>query len=121
LALAVAAGNPEDRPVLDVKAGGKVTAVGSSSFSIQKRNGGSMSFSVSDSTHYIGISSLDDLEVGMMAAVGANETDDGLLALFVGARNPEDRPERHPQDRPWGRPGPRGPGQGQGQDEEVSA
>ena len=120
LALAVAAGNPEnrsDRPVLDVTVGGKVTAIGSSSFTIETRNGESMSFSVNDSTHYKGIGSFSELEVGMMAAVGADESDDGLLAIFVGARNPEDRPNR----RPGHGPNPRDPGQGQGQDEEVSA
>jgi hypothetical protein len=124
LALAVAAGNPEDRPgrpVLDVTVGGKVIEMGSSSFTIQTRNGDSISFSVNDSTHYKGISGFNELKVGMMAAVGADETDDGLLALFVGARNPDDRPEGSPQDRPEGRPDPRGPGQGQGQDEEISA
>jgi hypothetical protein len=124
LALAVAAGNPEDRPgrpVLDVTVGGKVIEMGSSSFTIQTRNGDSISFSVNDSTHYKGISGFNELKVGMMAAVGADETDDGLLALFVEARNPDDRPEGSPQDRPEGRPDPRGPGQGQGQDEEISA
>jgi len=122
LALMVAARNPKDRPdrpELDVKVGGEVTDVGSSSFTIETRNGESMSFTVSDSTHYKGIGSFDELEVGMMAAVGANETDDGLLAIFVGARNPGDRPGPH--DRPGRGPNPGGPGQEQGQDEEVSA
>ena len=124
LALVVAAGNPEDRPdrpELDVRAGGKVVAKGSNSFTIQTRNGDEISFSVSGDTHYKGIGGFGELEVGMMAAVGANETDDGLLAVFVGARNPEDRPQRDPQDRPDRGPDRRVPGQGQGQDEEVSA
>lgn len=121
LALVVAAGSPEDRPALDVKVGGKVIAIGSSSFTIETRNGESMSFSVNDNTHYKGIGGFGELEVGMMAAVGANETDDGLLAIFVGARNPEDRPDRDLQDRPGRGTDPRGPGQGRGQDEEVSA
>ncbi len=121
LALVVGVGNPEDRPKLDVKVGGKVIAIGSSSFTIETRNGESMSFSVNDNTHYKGIGGFGELEVGMMAAVGANETDDGLLAIFVGARNPEDRPDRDLQDRPGRGTDPRGPGQGQGQDQEVSA
>jgi hypothetical protein len=117
LALVVAAGNPEDRPDLDVKAGGEVVAKSGNSFTIQTRNGESISFSVGDNTHYKGISGFGELKIGMMAAVGANETDDGLLAVFVGARNPEDRPQRDPQDRP----DRRGPGRDQGQDEEVNA
>ena len=98
IALMVAAGNMEDRPnrpELDVKVGGEVTAVGVSSLTIQTRKGESISFSVNDSTHFKGISALDELEVGMKAAVGANETDDGLLALFVGARHPGERPDPH--------------------------
>ena len=124
LALMVAAGNMKDRPnrpELDVKVGGKVTAVGASSLTIETRNGESISFSVNDSTHFKGISGLEELKVGMMAAVGATETDDGLLAVFVGARNPEDRPQHDPQDRPDRGPNRRGPGQDQGQEEEVSA
>jgi hypothetical protein len=121
LALVVGVGSPEDRPELDVKAGGEVVAKSGNSFTIQTRNGETISFSVSDNTHYKGIGGFGELEVGMMAAVGANETDDGLIAVFVGARYPEDRPERGPQDRPGRGPNPRDPGQGPGQDEEVSA
>ena len=122
LALMVAAGNPKDRPdwpELDVKAGGEVTAVGGSSLTIETRDGESISFSVNDSTHFKGIGGLEELKVGMMAAVGANETDDGLLALVVGARHPGDRP--NPHDRPGRGPDRRGPRQGQGQEAEVSA
>ncbi len=122
IALMVAAGNMKDRPnrpELDVKVGGEVTAVGASSLTIQTRKGESISFSVNDSTHFKGIGALDELEVGMKAAVGANETDDGLLALFVGARHPGDRPDPH--DRPGRGPDGRGPRKGQGQDAEVSA
>ncbi|GMR11406.1 MAG: hypothetical protein BMS9Abin28_2237 [Anaerolineae bacterium] len=125
LALVVAVGNPEDRPKLDVKALGRVIDKGGNSFTIEKRNGEQISFSVSDNTRYKGIGGFSELEVGMMAAVGAKETDDGLLAVFVGARNPEDRPNRDPQDHPQDRPerGPdrRGPGQDQGKGQDVSA
>ncbi len=82
-----------------------------------------MSFSVNENTKYKGIGGFGELEVGMMAAVGANENDDGLLAVFVGARNPEDRRERDPQDHPQDRPG-RGQdrrGLDQDQDQDVSA
>ena len=122
IALMVAAGNMKDRPdrpQLDVKVGGEVTAVGASSLTIQTREGESISFSVNDNTHFKGIGGLDELEVGMKAAVGAKEIDDGLLAVFVGARNPGDRPDPH--DRPGRGPDRRGPRQGQGQEAEVSA
>ncbi|MFV1860099.1 MAG: DUF5666 domain-containing protein, partial [Anaerolineales bacterium] len=80
LALVVAVGNPEDRPKLDVKAIGKVVDKGGNSFTIEKRNGEQISFSVNDKTRYKGIGGFGELEVGMLAAVGAKETDDGLLA-----------------------------------------
>ncbi len=119
LALVVAAGNPEDQPDLDVKAGGEVVAKSGNSFTIQTRNGESISFSVADNTRYKGISGFGELEIGMMAAVGANETDDDLLALFVGARNPGDQPGPH--DRPGDGPNRRGPRQEQGQEADLSA
>jgi hypothetical protein len=125
LALVVGVGNPEDRPKLDVTALGTVVDKGGNSFTIEKRNGEQISFSVGDETHYKGIGGFGDLQAGMMAAVGAKESSDGLQAVFVGARNPEDRPDRgsqdNPQDRPGRGPDPRGPGQGQGQDADVSA
>jgi hypothetical protein len=105
LALIVAVGQPEDRPQLDVRAGGEVVEKGASSFTLQKRDGETISFNVGENTRYAGIGSFDELEIGMMAAVGAKETDDGLLAVFVGAREkPTDRPQRDSQDRPEGRP-----------------
>ncbi len=119
LALVIAAGNPEDQPDLDVKAGGEVVAKSANSFTIKTRNRESISFSVADNTRYKGISGFGELEIGMMAAVGANETDDGLLALFVGARNPGDQPGPH--DRPGDGPDRRGPRQEQGQEADVSA
>jgi len=128
LAVFVGARNPEDRPdrpELDVKVGGEVVAKGDGSFILQTRDGERISFSVNENTRYKGIGGFGELEVGMMAAVGAKETDGGLVAVFVGARNPEDRPRRdaqdHPEDRPEGRPDRRGPDQDQGQDHEVSA
>jgi hypothetical protein len=117
LALVVAVGSPEDRPELDFKAAGEVIAKGANSFTLRTRGGDEVSFSVGDKTHYAGIGGFGELEVGMMAIVGAVETDDGLLALFVGARNPDDRPPRSPQDRPEGSPDRRSPDQ----DQDVSA
>jgi hypothetical protein len=121
LALVVAVGNPDDRPDLDVKAGGEVMDKGANSFTIRTRNGERITFTVSDNTHYKGIGGFGELKVGMMAAVGAVETDDGLLAVFVGARNPEHRPDRNPQDRPERGPDHRGPGPDPGQEQDVSA
>ena len=57
LALVVAAGDPEDRPELDVKAAGRVIAKGSSSFTLRTRAGDEISFHVGEKTHYVGISS----------------------------------------------------------------
>ncbi|MFQ5941951.1 MAG: DUF5666 domain-containing protein [Anaerolineales bacterium] len=121
LALVVAVGNPKDRPELDVKVGGEVVALGTGSFTIQTRDGKRLSFGVNENTHYKGISGFGELKLGMMAAVGANETDDGLLAIFIGARNPEDRPARGPQDRPEDGPNRKDPGWEPGQDQDVSA
>ncbi|MCH8094345.1 MAG: hypothetical protein IH953_07105 [Chloroflexi bacterium] len=128
LALVVAIGNPgdrPDRPELDVKAVGEVVAKGDRSFTLQTRDGERISFAVSENTRYKGIGGFGELEVGMMAAVGAKDTDEGLLAIFVGARNADDRPHRDPQDRPEdrpeGRPDRRGPGRDQGGENEVSA
>lgn len=121
LAIVVAVGNPEDRPKLDVKAAGEVIAKSANSFTLRTRGGDEITFSVGEKTHYAGIGEFGDLEVGMMAAVGAVEKGDGLLALFVGARNPDDRPDRSPQDQPRRGPDRRGPGQDPGQQQEVSA
>ncbi len=119
LALVVAAGDPEDRPELDVKAAGRIIAKGSSSFTLRTRAGDEISFHVGEKTHYAGVSSYAELEEGMGAAVGAIETESGLFALFVGARSPEGRPGRPPEGPPENRPDRPGPGEGQEQD--VSA
>ncbi len=109
-ALLVAAGNPEDRPDRprpDVRAAGRVESVGDRSFTLQTRRGELLTFKVTEDTHYKGIESFEELEVGMFAAVGAKETDGDLVAIWVAARNapedrprPEDRPSRNPEGRP---------------------
>ena len=125
-ALLVAAGNPEDRPDrprVDLRVVGRVESKGDRSFTLLTRSSERLSFKVTDDTHFKGIGSFEELEVGMQAAVGAKETDGGLVAIWVAARNapedrprPEDRPGRNPEDRPDRRPD-RAPEQ----DGEVSA
>ena len=105
LALFVGVGTKQDRPELDVMAGGQVVLKASSSFTIQTRDGNRLNLSVDAETHYKGIGSFDELEVGMFAAVGAKETEGGLLAIIVGAREPGERPQRSPEDRPQRTPG----------------
>jgi hypothetical protein len=125
-ALLVAAGNPEDRPDrprIDLRVAGRVESKGDHSFTLLTRAGEQLTFNVTDDTHYKGIGSFEQLERGMFAAVGAKETDDGLVAGWVAARNapedrprPEDRPGRNPEDRP-----DRRPDQAPNPDEQVSA
>lgn len=106
VAAVVAVGNSQDRPPLDARAAGQVVAKGENSFTLQTREGEQIAFSVNANTKYKGIGSFAELKVGMVAGVGAQETDDGLAALVVAARNPEDRPQRSPEDRPDRRPDP---------------
>lgn len=115
LALLVAAGHPEDRPdrpQVDVRAAGQIVDIANASFTIQQRDGGRMTFGVGDNTKFKSrdgsIQGLDDLEVGMVAAVGAIKNEDGSLsAAWVAAGNPQhDRPNpdrgpnRNPEERP---------------------
>jgi hypothetical protein len=122
LALLVAAGNPEDRPdrpPVDLRAAGRVESVGDRSFTLRTRAGESLTFTVTEETHFKGIGSFDELEVGMFAAVGAVKRNDQLVAVWVAAREaPEDRPrpDRNPEDRPDRRPEPT-----PAPDDEVSA
>ena len=119
-ALLVAAGDPADRPDrprVDVRAAGRVESVGDRSFTLMTRRGELLTIKVTEDTHYKGISSFDDLEVGMFAAVGAKEADGDLVAIWVAARNaPEDRPDRNPEGRP-----DRGPDRAPNPDEQASA
>lgn len=110
LALIVAVGTPQDRPELDLRAVGEVVAVSTVGFTLQKRDGEQLSFSVNQDTKFKGIGDFEQLQVGMVAAVGAVESDDGWLAVWVGARerrrerpererNPENRPERQTEEQ----------------------
>jgi hypothetical protein len=82
--------------------------IGSASFAIHKPDGARMTFGVNANTKFVSrdgsIHGLDDLQAGMMAAVGAVENEDGsLTAVWVGAgKLPKDRPspDRNPDERP---------------------
>lgn len=74
---------------------GRVTAVGSSSFSIENRAGEELTFLVDDDTRFISrggqVQSLDDLEDGMGVGVKFIEQEDGSLlakAVLVGKPRP---------------------------------
>lgn len=105
LALAVAAGNPADRPEIDLRAIGVVVAIDGRSFTLQKLGGEQLTIAVDQNTKYKGIAGFEQLQVGMIAAVGAVEIDAGLLAVWVGAREQHQRrtpraPQRDPAERP---------------------
>lgn len=76
LAVTVRAGSVADQRYL-----GKVTAVGTESFTIQTRKGETLTFQVTAETVYHSrtglVDSLDDLKAGMPVAVGANDLGDG--------------------------------------------
>lgn len=104
LALLIAARKPKPRPRIDLRAVGEVITVGDRSFTLQRRNGEQLTMAVNAETKFKGISSFDQLQVGMVAAVAAVETDDGWLAVLVGARERRSRPEADRQQRPERQP-----------------
>jgi hypothetical protein len=123
LALLVAAGHPEDRPDrprIDVRAAGQIVALGNASLTIQNRDGAQMTFGINENTKFKSrdgsINGLDDLEVGMVAAIGAIENEDGsLTAAWVAAGQPrQDRPgpDHAPNRKPDARPQDASPDQG---------
>lgn len=101
LAMVVAAGFPSDIPGsgVDVRVGGRIVDLGDRSFTIEKRDGGRLTFEVDGSTTYRSrggmVSSFDDLEVGMVALVGGKRLgNDKIKAVWVGVWKPDrDRPE----------------------------
>ncbi len=96
-ALGVAAVDPDDindLPKFDLRALGRITSIGDQTFTIETRNQGSLTFSVDGSTRYISrrgnVESLEDLQIGMIAAVGAKELGNGdLKAILVGVGVPQ--------------------------------
>jgi hypothetical protein len=80
-----------EKPQVDVKAAGKVTAIDTASFTITSRKGESITFQVTPETRFRSrggqVKSLKDLRLGMGVGVAAQETDGGqLLALVVVAK-----------------------------------
>ena len=89
---------PEDFDPSDfklVRIGGEVDKInkGQSTFTIITKDGESVTISVDDRTRWGGtLTSLDDLEKGMLVGVGAVEQEDGsLLAKLVANGNPDDQ------------------------------
>ncbi|HET7010905.1 MAG TPA: DUF5666 domain-containing protein [Anaerolineales bacterium] len=89
----VAAGNPDDRPRIDVRAAGRITRVESSSLTVEARDGRVLVFQVTDATRFKSrdgsVDSFDDLEVGMRAIVLGREEAGELIALGVGVGAPK--------------------------------
>ena len=92
IALGIAAGYPGDVRALpegDVKALGRISSIDDHSFTIERRNQGSLTFFVNGSTIYksqdSSVGDFEDLQVGMIVAVIAEEMGDGnYLAIIVG-------------------------------------
>lgn len=108
MALLVAAGDPKDRPrppKTDVRAAGQIVDLGHRSFSLKTRDGRTLTFLVTESTAFRSrdgsVKSFEDLKVGMLAIVGAEESEDGhLVAVWVGVgKARRDRPGQEPPDR----------------------
>ena len=102
LALLVAAGNPEDRPRDGERLVGEIVGLGDDSFTLEKSDGATVTIFIVESTVFKSrdgsIDSFDDLEIGMMAAVGAREEDGHLVAVWVGAAKPGERLRERIQD-----------------------
>lgn len=109
-ALVVAAADPDSttRPRIDVRAVGKIIAIGDRSFTIETRNQGSLIFLVDEGTVFKSrqdsVGGFEDLQVGMIAAVGGIRLDGGQLkAVIVGVGQPNQdrapRSDESPADR----------------------
>lgn len=83
VAVSVASADRDDLPEFEVKMIGKVLSVGSSSFTIQGRDGQEYTIQVTDETRFRGrrvrLSSLDDLKKGMWVFVGGTDFGDGTF------------------------------------------
>jgi hypothetical protein len=76
-----------EKPQVDVKKAGRVTAIDASSFTIHARDGNPYTFQVTPETRFRSrggqVKGLKDLRLGMGVAVAAQETDDGQLNALV--------------------------------------
>ena len=81
LAKVVAAADKQDLPEFDARFAGKVTAVDDKSFTIQTRDGETVTFQVTGDTKFRSrdgsVKGLADLKVGMLIGVGAKELGNG--------------------------------------------
>jgi hypothetical protein len=111
LALMVAAGEPGGGQV-DVRVAGRIVELGNRTLTLQTKDGRMVTISVDGSTVYRSrdgsIQGFDDLQVGMVAAVGANEIGNGQLkAVWVAAGWMRPSNEAAPSERPPAEPEPR--------------
>ena len=96
LALLVVAGYPQEspeRPKIDVRVAGRIVEVGTQSFTLETRSAERKTFNVVGSTVFKSrdgsVTGLDDLEIGMIAVVGAQELgSDQLKAVWVAVGKP---------------------------------
>jgi hypothetical protein len=107
-ALRAAVGSPEDRP--DIRALGEITDIGDNVFTLNTRQGRTLTLAVDGTTRYHSrdgsVTSFEDLQVGMKIAVAADQLSDGTYkAIAVGVGGPEAEPLQLPQI-----PHPAGPG-----------
>ncbi len=87
--LIIIAGSPQ-RPVINVKTGGRIVEISGDSFTIEMRSGETRSFVVDTTTRYASkdgnIKGFEDLEVGMITFVGGESLDTGdVIARWIGA------------------------------------
>jgi hypothetical protein len=108
LALLVLAGDPQDSPVrpkLDVRVAGRIAAKDTQNFTLEKRGGERMTFNVDDATVFKSrdgrVNGLSDIEIGMIAVVGAKESASGqFIAVWVGVGQPLAEPSTDIPDQP---------------------
>jgi hypothetical protein len=86
-------GNQPGRPNVS-RFGGHIISVGGSSFTIEKQDGSQVTVSINDETIFKSrdgsINGISDLQVGMIALIGAQTTSEGgTLAVWVGAGMPD--------------------------------
>ncbi len=95
-ALAVAVGDPQDRPRLDVRAAGHIMDVASETFTLKTRAGETLTFFVDERTVFRSregqVAGLEDLRSGMVAIVGGRRVDGELRAVWVGVGWPGGSP-----------------------------
>jgi len=87
VALVIFAGTKDQLPEFDLRVSGKIIAVGEEDFTLQVRTGEHYTLLVDEETHFHSrgnnIQGLQDLRVGMIAGVGAQDLGDAYLAKVV--------------------------------------